>query len=63
MRRNHCDLFCRFWESCHVVTVGGIESVVHCVSVFLHVVPVQISLHIAYQDVCLASWGNLEFIV
>ena len=45
------------------MTVGGIESVVHCVSVFLHVVPVQISLHIAYQDVCLASWGNLEFIV
>ena len=28
---------------------------------FVHGVPVQISLHIAYQDVCLASWGHMEF--
>ena len=43
------------------MTVVCIASVVHCVSVSVHVVPVQISLHIAYQDVFLAPWGNMEF--
>ena len=44
---NHCDLFCRFWKSCHVVAVGCIVSVMQHVSVFLHVLSVRSSLHIA----------------
>ena len=46
---NHCDPFCRFWKSCHVVAVGCIVSVMQHVLV-LHVLSVRSALHIAEVD-------------